>query len=187
MDLTEHSISSRTVYQGGLLHVKKDEVRLPDGETSGREWITHPGASAIVPVDAEGQVVLVRQFRFPAGREFWEVPAGKLDARGEDPLVAARRELAEEVQLTAERWTRLGTTYPAIGYSDEVIHLFLAEGLQPSDETTDDDEFVEPFRIPLERAVEMARRGEIQDGKSCVALLVAAAALAERDAGPSSS
>lgn len=180
MNLTERSLSTETVFDGVLLKVQRDTVRLPDGETSGREWIKHPGASAVVPVDDEGRVVLVRQFRFPTGREFWEVPAGKFDGPDEQPLAVAQRELAEEVCLSASVWTPLGATYPAIGYSNEVIHLFLAEGLTEVDEVTDDDEFVEPFRIPLAEAVAMARRGEIEDAKSCVALLLADAARGAR-------
>lgn len=188
MDLTETSLSSEPVFDGALLHVRRDTVRLPDGETSQREWIEHPGAAAVVPVDDRGRVVLVRQFRFAPRREFWEVPAGKLDPTGETPLELAQRELAEEVGLAADRWTPLGTTYPAIGYSDEAIHLFLAEGLTDAQRESDDDEFVEPFRVPLAEAVAMARRGEIEDAKSCVALLLAHAALGARapSPGPSS-
>ena len=180
MDLTERSISSEQVYDGVLLDVRRDEVELPDGETAPREWIKHVGAAAVVPVDDEDRVVLLRQYRFAPGREFWEVPAGKMDEEGEDPIDVAQRELAEEAGVEAARWTRLGQTYPCIGYSNEVIHLFLAEGLSAAEEHADDDEFVEPFRIPMAEAVAMARRGEIADAKSCVALLLAAAALEAR-------
>lgn len=180
MDLTEHSLSSERVYDGVLLDVRRDEVRLPSGQTSGREWIKHPGASAVVPIDGEGHVILLRQYRFGPGREFWEVPAGKFDREGDAPLDVAQRELAEEAGVSASRWTALGQTFPAIGYSDEVIHVFLAEGLTEVTAHVDDDEFVEPFRMPMEEAVAMARRGEIEDAKSCVALLLAAAALEER-------
>ena len=181
MDLTERSIRSDQVYDGVLLDVRRDEVRLPNGETSAREWIKHPGASAVVPLDADGQVVLLKQFRFGPGREFWEVPAGKFDADGEDALDVARRELAEEAGVEAAEWTRLGQTFPAIGYSDETIHLFLAEGLSRTEVHVDDDEFVEPFRMPFADAVAMARRGEIEDAKSCVALLLAASVVEARD------
>ena len=181
MDLTERSLSSEQVYDGVLLDVRRDEVRLPNGETSGREWIKHPGASAVVPIDADGQVVLLKQFRFGPGREFWEVPAGKFDEDGEAALDVAKRELAEEAGVEAAEWTRLGQTFPAIGYSDETIHLFLAEGLSKTEEHVDDDEFVEPFRMPFAEAVAMARRGEIEDAKSCVALLLAAAVVESRD------
>ncbi len=180
MDLTEHPVRSEQVYDGVLLDVRRDEARLPDGATSTREWIKHPGAAAAVPIDDDGQVVLLRQFRYGPRREFWEVPAGKLDHEGEAPEALARRELVEEAGLEAERWTLLGSTYPAIGYSDERIWLFLAEGLSPVDQAADDDEFVEPFRMPFAEAVAMARRGEIEDAKSCVALLLADAALAAR-------
>ena len=181
MTLTETSLSSESVFRGQLLDVHRDTVRLPNDETSKREWIEHPGAAAVVAVDDQDRVVLVRQFRFAPRREFWEVPAGKLDG-DEDPLAAAQRELAEEVQVAADRWTPLGATYPAIGYSSERIHLYLAEGLTEADTEADDDEFVEPFRVPLAQAVAMARRGEVEDAKTCVALLLAAAALAERGA-----
>ncbi|WP_412063220.1 NUDIX domain-containing protein [Rubrivirga sp. IMCC45206] len=179
MDLTERSIETEQIYRGVLLDVRKDTVRLPDGETSGREWLKHPGAGAAVPVDAQGRVVLLRQFRFAPGREFWEVPAGKRDG-DEAPLAVAQRELVEEAGLTATRWTPLGVTYPAIGYSDEAIHLYLAEDLTPADSAVDADEFVEPFRMPLAEAVELARTGQIEDAKTCVALLLAAAEIERR-------
>lgn len=181
MDLTERSLRTEQVYDGVLLDVRRDEVELPDGNTSGREWIKHPGASAVVPIDGDGRVILLRQYRFGPRREFWEVPAGKFDEDGEDALDVAQRELAEEAGVEAAQWTRLGQTFPAIGYSDETIHLFLAEGLSSTDEHVDDDEFVEPFRMPFEEAVAMARRGEIEDAKSCVALLLAAAVVEARE------
>lgn len=178
MDLTERSIHTEQVYDGVLLDVRRDEVRLPNGETSGREWIHHPGATAVVPVDDEGYVTLVRQYRFGPGRVFWEVPAGKFDEGDDDPLAVGRRELAEEVGLAAATWTRLGVTYPAIGYSNESIVVYLAQDLRGVEKESDDDEFVEPFRLPLADAAERARRGEIEDSKSCVAILLAEAALA---------
>ena len=180
MDLTEKRLRSEPVYDGVLLHVRRDTVRLPDGETSVREWIDHPGAAAVVPVHADGTVVLLRQFRYPLRREYLEVPAGKFDRHGEEPLALARRELREETGLSAATWTPLGETHPGIGYSNEVIHLFLAEDLQEHPDDQDADEFVVPVRLPLAEAVEKARRGEILDGKSCVALVLAQAALDRR-------
>ncbi|MEL6616546.1 MAG: NUDIX hydrolase [Bacteroidota bacterium] len=182
MDLTETPISSETVYDGKLLHVLRDEVRLPDGGTSGREWIQHPGAAAVVPLFEDGSTVLIRQFRYGPRREFLEVPAGKFDRPGEPPEALAAREMEEEVGLRAETYTRLGETYPCIGYSDEVIHLFLAEGLSEGTAGSDDDEFVDPVRLPLAEAVAMARRGEILDAKTAVALMLADAHLAARGA-----
>ena len=180
MDLTERTVSSEPVYDGVLLHVRRDEVRLPDGETSVREWIEHPGASAVVPVDGEGRVVLVRQFRYPPRREFLEVPAGKFDWDGEPPLGVAQRELREETGLTAAAWTALGRTFPAIGYSSEVIHLFLAEDLTDGEAGSDDDEFLEVVRLPFDEAVRRAEDGEILDAKTAVALLMANAARRRR-------
>ena len=181
MDLTEHTLSSETVFAGDLLHVRRDRVRLgADGPESVREWIHHPGAAAVVPLFANGDTLLIRQFRYPARREFLEVPAGKFDSPDESALDLARRELKEEVGLTAARWTRLGETHPAIGYSDEAIHLFLAEDVTEGDAAPDGDERVVPVRLPLAEAVERARAGEILDGKTCVALLLADAALARR-------
>ena len=180
MVLTEETISTEPVYDGVLLHVRRDEVRLPSGSTSVREWIEHPGASAVVPIDAQGRVVLVRQFRYPPRREFLEVPAGKFDAAGEAPLDVARRELEEETGCTAAAWTALGRTFPGIGYSDEVIHLFLAEGLTDGEAGSDDDEFVEVVRLPFDEAVRRAEAGEILDAKTALALLMARAALARR-------
>lgn len=180
MDLQETTLSSEPVYDGVLLHVRRDTVRLPDGETSVREWIEHPGAAAVVPVFEDGTVVLLRQFRYPPRREFLEVPAGKFDEDGESAVDLARRELREEAGIEAERWTHLGKTYPGIGYSDEVIHLFLAEGLSEVEAGSDDDEFVDPVRMPLAEAARMAKSGGILDAKSCVALLLAEAELARR-------
>lgn len=183
MTLREETVSSEVVYDGALLHVRRDTVRLAgDDAERVREWIRHPGASAVVPLFANGDTLLVRQFRYPARREFLEVPAGKLDGAHEPALDAARRELAEEVGLTAERWTPIGATHPAIGYSNEVIHLFLAEDVTEGDAEPDAGERVIPVRLPFTEAVERARAGEILDGKTVVALLLADAALARRAA-----
>ena len=187
MNLRETRLATETVYDGVLLRVQKDRVRLPDGGASVREWIAHPGASAIVPLLADGSTVLVRQFRYPPQREFLEVPAGKHDrpaggdtVTAEEAEATARRELREETGLEAERWTHLGATYPGIGYSDERIELYLAENLTQHAQAADADEFVEPVRLPFADAVTMARRGELLDAKTCVAVLMAHAHLAGR-------
>ena len=182
MDLTEKRKSRELLVEGVLLTVYRDTVTLPDGGESVREWVKHPGASAVVPLFEDGSTLLVRQFRYPPQREFLEVPAGKLDVEGEDPAAVARRELEEEVGHTAARLTRVGETYPCIGYADEVIHLFLAEGLTPVHSETEHDEFVVPVRMPLAEAVARARRGEILDAKSTVALLLVQAFLEQRGA-----
>lgn len=180
-DLTEHTLSSETVFDGKLLRVRRDTVRTPGGGESAREWVAHPGAAAVVPLLADGTTVLVRQYRYPSRREFVEVPAGKLD-EGEAPEASAARELAEEVGLKARTWTRLGATYPTVGYSDEVIHLYLAEDIEETDATPDDGEHVVPVRMPFAEAVATARRGGFDDAKTTLALLLADAVVAARGA-----
>lgn len=181
MTLTETPIQSDAVYDGVLLHVRRDRVRLPDGGESVREWIDHPGASAVLPLFEDGSVLLIRQFRYPPRQEFLEVPAGKFDTPGEDPIDLAKREMAEEVGLAASRWTHLATTHPCIGYSNEVIHLFLAEDLTEVEVHVDEDEFVDPVRMPLSEAVELARSGHVLDAKSALTLLLAQAELDRRE------
>jgi ADP-ribose pyrophosphatase len=151
--------------------VNRDVVEVADGSAHVREWIAHPGAAAVVPLFEDGTTVLVRQYRYAPRKEFLEVPAGKLDVEGESPDALARRELEEETGWTADRLTPLGETYPGIGYSDEVIHLFLAEGLREGEAEHAPGEAVEPVRLRLAEAVRMARDGEIADAKSTVALL----------------
>lgn len=175
-DLVETPLSSEELMRGHLLHVFRDTVDVPGRGTGVREWIKHPGASAVVPLFDDGTVVLVRQYRHGPRREFLEVPAGKLDA-GEAPEACARRELREETGLVAARLTPLGPLYPAIGYSDEVIHVFLAEGLSVEQTDEDETEVVRPVRIPFVQAVRLAQTGAIGDMKTVAALLRADALL----------
>lgn len=173
-DLAETTISSEDVYEGALLHVKKDLARLPDGDSAFREWIKHPGASAVVPLYENGDTVLVRQYRYAPGRTFLEVPAGKLDIEGESPAEVANRELEEEAGLVAGTVEALGSFYPCIGYSDEIIHLFLARDLREGVKQPSHGEFIEVERMPLTEAVNLARSGQLADMKSIVALIRAA-------------
>ncbi|RNC82997.1 MAG: NUDIX hydrolase [Balneola sp.] len=168
--LVEKKVSSEEVFNGKLLHVFYDEARLPNGETSSREWIKHPGACAVVPVFENGDIMLIKQFRYPMSQIFWEVPAGKIDT-GEPQDITATRELREEAGLKAEKLEYVGHFYPGIGYSDEVIHIYLAYGLSITDKETDEDEFVLSTRIPFEEAVKMVHSGEINDGKTVICLL----------------
>ncbi|MFB6247544.1 MAG: NUDIX domain-containing protein [Salinibacter sp.] len=181
-DLSEHSLSSEQLVDGVLLSAFRDEVRLPDGTTSVREWIDHPGASAIVPIFEDGGTLLVRQFRFPPRRTFLEVPAGKLDAPDEAPAAVAARELEEETGWRAERFEKIGAAYPCIGYSNELIHVFAAYGLTRGEQALADGEFVEVVEMPLDEAVARARGGDIKDMKSITALVYAAAHANERPA-----
>ena len=160
-----------------LIKARRDVVRLPDGNESVREWIDHPGASAVVPLFDDGSTLLVRQFRYPPRREFLEVPAGKIDIAGESPEDVARRELEEETGWRAGRLESLGSLYPCIGYSNEIIHFYVAHDLQPGTRSLSQGEFMENVRMPFNRAVSEAKAGKIIDMKSAVALMMAAARL----------
>lgn len=172
-NLKEETLHSEQLLDGHLLKVYRDEVRLPDGQSSVREWIDHPGASAVIPLFTDGSTILVRQYRYASRRTFLEVPAGKMDVVGEDPEEVANRELEEETGWKAGRLTHLDAAYPCIGYSNEVIHFFLAEELTDGTVNLSEGEFIEQVRLPLEEAVEMARRGEIEDMKTITALFLA--------------
>jgi len=170
--LKEQKIASTEVFKGRLLQVFLDDVRLPDGSTSTREWIKHPGAAAVVPVFDNGDIMLIEQYRYPLQRAFYEVPAGKIDA-GEDREKTATRELKEETGLICENLNYLDPFHPSIGYTDEVIHLFCAWNITQTAIKVDDDEFVITERIPFKKAVQMVFNGTITDGKTMVSLLLA--------------
>jgi ADP-ribose pyrophosphatase len=164
-DLSEHRLSGRLVFDGKLLKVRSDTVRLPDGSTAEREWIDHPGAVAVIALTESGELVMERQYRYALGREMIEIPAGKIDP-GEDPLATARRELKEETGYTAGEWRHLATIHIAIGYSNEHIEIFLARGLKQELADLDDEEFVEVFSLPLATALAWVREGRITDSKT---------------------
>ncbi|MEX1137436.1 MAG: NUDIX hydrolase [Balneolales bacterium] len=163
--LVERKIASKKVFSGKLLHVYKDTVRLPNGKTSTREWVKHPGASAVLPVFENGDVMLVKQFRYPLSQIFYEVPAGKIDP-GEPPGITSCRELEEETGLVCEHMAYVGHFHPAIGFSDEIIYLYAAWGLNESRQNFDPDEFLQLERMPLHEAVAMIENGQITDGKT---------------------
>ena len=169
-DLSEHFVRGDLVYDGALLKVRRDTVRLPDGSEGTREYIRHPGAVAIVALFEDGRVLLERQFRYPHRREFIEIPAGKLDP-GEPPLDTAKRELVEETGYLAAQWTRLGVIHTAIAYTDEAIELFVARKLSKVERKLDQGEFLEVLEVPLEEALTLVRDGRITDSKSVAGLL----------------
>lgn len=172
VDLTEHQISSETIASGGMLTVKRDQVKLPNGHTSQREYVIHPGAVVVVPILPNGNVILEKQFRYPLHQVFIELPAGKIDAN-ETVLTTGQRELLEETGYTAREWVRLGCQHPCIGYSNEVIHMYLAQGLTAGQHRRDEDEMLEVFNVPFDECISMILSGEITDGKSIVALYFA--------------
>ena len=171
-ELKEKQISSEEVYNGALLRVRKDSVLLPDGNISVREYIRHPGAVALVAYLPNGELLLIRQFRYPLDRVFIELPAGKIDA-GETPEATGLRELEEETGYRAGELRYLTTMHPCIGYSDEVIHIYEAFDLVKGNKKPDEHEFMQVFTLPPEKALEKIRNGEISDVRTIIGILTA--------------
>lgn len=171
--ILEQNVSSEHVFDGIILHIDHLTNRLPNGKLAKREVVRHIGAAAVLPVDEDGNVYLVRQFRAPVDRVLLEIPAGKLDYKGEDRLEAARRELREETGLSAETWTHLNDMLSTVGFCDECISLFLAQGLSAGDCDPDDDEFLNVVKMPFSEAVDMVMNNEISDAKTICALMMA--------------
>jgi ADP-ribose pyrophosphatase len=161
--------ASRQIYKGSVVDLRIEEVTLPNQVTISLEMIRHPGAAAVVPIDDAGEVTLIRQFRHAAGGFIWEIPAGKLDP-DEAPVACAARELREETGLIAAELLHLGSILTAPGFCDERIYLFLAQGLTPAPQRLDPDEVLTVTRLPLARALEMIRCGEIEDAKTIAGL-----------------
>ena len=168
-NLSEAQLASVQVYDGRLLQVYRDEVALPDGKSSIREYIKHPGAVVILALNDEQEVILERQHRYALRRDFIELPAGKFDP-GEDDLSCAKRELLEETGYTAREWQYLTTLYPCIGYADERLVYFLARGLTQVGHARDADEFLEVFSLPMQQALEKIQTGEICEAKTVAGL-----------------
>jgi ADP-ribose pyrophosphatase len=168
--MREEILSTETIFDGRIVHLRVHSVRLPDGKMGKRELIEHQGAVAVVAVDEDGYVLLVRQFRIGADRIMTEIPAGLLEP-GEDPLATAERELREETGYRPLNLDSLGGIYVAPGYTSEYIHLFFAQGYEHDPLAQDADEFVETLRVPLHEALEMVEQGEIVEAKSVIALM----------------
>jgi ADP-ribose pyrophosphatase len=172
-------LSSEPVYEGRVIALRRDTVAMPGGGDSIREVVHHPGAVAVVALDADGDVVLLRQYRHPVGRHLWELPAGLRDEDGEPPLETAKRELAEEVQLAADRWSLLLSVNNSPGFSDELVHIFLAEGLsdvdRPDGFTVEHEEAdMTVARVPLAEAVQRVFDGDIRNSSAVAGILAAA-------------
>ena len=167
MNLEEKCLSSKEIYDGKIMKVRVDEVTLPDGNVSHREYIRHAGGSAVLLV-ADGKVALVKQYRYAYGKAIYEIPAGKLES-GEDPQSGAKRECEEETGYSADL-KHLLDIYPSPGYTDEIIHIYLGENAKFVGQRTDAGEFLTCEFIPLERVVQMIERGEICDAKTVVAI-----------------
>lgn len=169
-DMTERELASETVFQGAMLHVKRDTVCLPDGKHATREYVEHSGAVMIIPVLDSGQLVMERQYRYAMRKHCLEFPAGKIDP-GEEPLATGRRELLEETGYVASEWSYLATIHPTVAYSTESIYVYLARGLRHEGGELDDGEFLEVLELSPAELLELVRKGEITDVKTVMGVL----------------
>ena len=168
--LVEKKLKDRIAFFEGFLEVHKDEVLLPDGNKSHREYIHHPGAVAILVIDKE-DIYMEYQYRYPVGEVILEIPAGKLD-KGEDIKKAALRELQEETGLIAKDLIKIGAMYNSVGYSDEVIHFFVAKEFEKSTRSLDDGEFIDIVKMPFKDVLEMVLNNEIKDSKTAYGIML---------------
>ena len=167
----EKRCGGELIYDGRIVHLWRDEIILPNGKPGIREVSRHNGAVAVVPLTSEGEVICVKQFRYPFADVLLEIPAGKLDSKEEDHIDAVKRELREETGVLCKSLTYIGPLYPSVALSDEVIHMYVATELEYTEPEPDEDEFLEVLRIPLNTLIEMIMSGELPDSKTQVALL----------------
>ena len=179
MELKETMVSTETVYEGIIVNVRRDKARLIDGRITNREVVEHPGGVCVFALDNEGKVILVRQYRYPMQEVVLELPAGKLE-KGEDPSDSGLRELGEETGLVPQTYLPMGVSFSSPGIMEEKIYYFFATDLVQGPTHPDDGEFLEVVRVPYEELLEMARKGEIKDAKTLVAILKASMVLEER-------
>ena len=170
MELFEKTLSSQSVFDGRILHITLDEIELPDGKKSKREVVNHPGGVAVVALDEENNIFLVKQFRYPYKEVVLEVPAGKLE-KGSTPLENGKRELLEETGAEGYSYMSLGQVYPSPGYTSEIIHLYACRVKTVGENKLDEGEFLNVEKIPLDTAVEMVLNNQIPDSKTQIAVL----------------
>lgn len=166
----EKLVKKRLVFSGGAVNFRADAVRLPDGKPATREFMDHPGAVAILPVLHNGDIVLVRQYRYPVGESTLEIPAGKLHSSKDSPLKRAKAELKEETGYTAARLKELAAFWPTPAFSNELLHVYLATGLKAGEAAPDEDEFISVERLSFNKAYKLALAGKIKDAKTIIAL-----------------
>lgn len=181
MHLEEKTIASESVYKGRIFEVTNDKALLENGAEVNRDVVHHSGGVTIIPVTDEGEILMVRQYRYPHHRVTLEIPAGKLEP-GESHYECGKRELLEETGCTCKKYEYLGEILPTPAYVSEVIHLYIASGLEYSKQNLDEDEFLDVEKIPLEKAVEMVMKGEIADAKTQIGLLKAQLIMKKPDA-----
>jgi ADP-ribose pyrophosphatase len=172
MELTERTVEHTRPYEGVIVQVDLDRAQLPNGRLAAREVVCHPGGVAVLPLNDDGTVTVVRQYRYPFAQVLTEIPAGKLE-RGEEPRPGALRELKEEIGAQVGELLELGCIYPSPGFCQEVLYLYLARGLTYGERCPDEDEFLEVDRVPFHTLVEQALSGELKDGKTVTAVLKA--------------
>ncbi len=170
MELTEKTLSSKSVFDGRILHITLDEIELPNGKKSKREVVNHPGGVTVAALDEENNLLFVRQFRYPYKEVVLELPAGKLE-KGSTPLENGKRELMEETGAEGYSYISLGQLYPSPGYTSEIIHLYACKVKSQGSSNPDDGEFLNVEKIPLDKAVEMVLNNQIPDAKTQVAVL----------------
>ena len=170
MKLTEKTLSSKSVFDGRILHITLDEIELPNGKKSKREVVNHPGGVTVAALDEENRLLFVKQFRYPYKEVVLELPAGKLE-KGSTPLENGKRELMEETGAEGYSYISLGQLYPSPGYTSEIIHLYACKVKSQGSSNPDDGEFLNVEKIPLDKAVEMVLNNQIPDAKTQVAVL----------------
>lgn len=170
MSFIEKTISVKEIFDGRIIRVHVDDIELPDGSKSKREVVEHSGGVCVAPLTDDGELLMVRQYRYPFSRELLEVPAGKLE-KGEDPLSAGIRELEEECGVVADKVVSLGEIYPTVAYCSEIIRMFAATGLHKTHQHLDKGEFLGVEKVKFEDALSMVMSGEIRDAKTVAAIL----------------
>ena len=173
MFLEEKELSSKTIFDGKVVHLCMDEVRLPNGKTAPREIVHHKGGAAVVAIDADENVYMVRQHRVAVDELTLEIPAGKLEAYGADPYESAVRELEEETGLRAEKVELLTSAIPTPGYCTELLGIYMATGLSQHEDHLDPDEFLHVIKLPLKEALQRVMSGELRDAKTIIGILMA--------------
>lgn len=171
MDFTEKTVSTRKVFEGRIFDIKVDDIELPDGRKAEREILIHHGGVVILPITPDGEIILVKQYRYAVERTLLELPAGKLE-KGEDPREAAMRELEEETGCRANSIRDFGNLIPVGAYTTEIMHGFVCDDMiDTKEQKLDEDEFIEIVRLPIEKVRDMIMSGEIQDGKTVAFVL----------------
>ncbi len=171
MNLEEKQLKAEYLYKGKIINLRRDEALLPNGNTAFREVIEHPGGVCVAALTDKNEILMVKQFRYPYEEIIMEIPAGKRDRKGENPLECGIRELKEETGATASNFFPLGAIYPSPGYVDEVVYMYGATNLTFGNAQPDDDEFLSVEKIPLDKVLEMIMSGEIKDAKTQTAIL----------------